>query len=524
MGEVKNLADYQVSIDGVAYDLMNVPPENSPLVRRQKAAILKDLQLEDITIGLARARKLYWCAYNGVAGFGSLRAKVVLLQDSLGQLCSGTAAALDEFQDKSKSVLENLNLTFKYLVDPEQREIALAFLDSSAEAASKLADVAGKLAEKFEKQATDTFAAVSDTEIQKGLTEENKRKFEQVQHETEGRVAGATKAANEYDALTKDYQQKYEDARHDAAVESERAFISSIVSSVIKPFAAGAGAFAQAYAMENPAVAAGTVAKSMQNQNQPQTSDGDDDAQEPAGDQTATTDATDDKSKSGPSAGKKAAAAATAAAADEAAKSLGEASDKAAERAKSAEDRVIVILKAQQEIAKARIEQVSLLAQYAVDLKNISQQIQVTEATVMSLHIAIGALKAVAVSLRSAQQFWQQMRTFCERLNDPTSGMQADIKRMSKFSTKIQDAYFKGDQTFKAHVVTYYGSWLAISLVTAEYREAAVRVGKGVYDDIRKNPDTQQSIGLARDLGTELEIEANAEIAQLKQNPPAAAA
>lgn len=130
MGEVKNLADYQVSIDGVAYDLMNVPPENSPLVRRQKAAILKDLQLEDITIGLARARKLYWCAYNGVAGFGSLRAKVVLLQDSLGQLCSGTAAALDEFQDKSKSVLENLNLTFKYLVDPEQREIALAFLDS----------------------------------------------------------------------------------------------------------------------------------------------------------------------------------------------------------------------------------------------------------------------------------------------------------------------------------------------------------------------------------------------------------
>lgn len=522
MGEVENLADYQVSIDGVAYDLMNVPPVNSPLVRQQKAAILKDLQLEDITIGLARARKLYWCAYNGVAGFGSLRAKVVLLQDRLGQLCSGTAAALDKFQHESKSVLENLNLTFKYLVDPEQREIALAFLDSSAEAASKLADVAGELAEKFEKQATDTFAAVSDTEIQKGLTEENKRKFEQVQHETEGRVAGATKAANEYDALTKDYQQKYEDARHDAAVESERAFISSIVSSVIKPFAAGAGAFAQAYAMENPAVAAATVAKSMQNQ--PQTSDGDDTTQERAGDETATTDATDDESKSGPSAGKKAAAAATAAAADEAAKSLREASDKAAERAKSAEDRVIVILKAQQEIAKARIEQVSLLAQYAVDLKNISQQIEVTEATVMSLHIAIGALKAVAVSLRSAQQFWQQMRTFCERLNDPTSGMQADIKRMSKFSTKVQDAYFKGDQTFKAHVVTYYGSWLAISLVTAEYREAAVKVGRGVYDDIEKNPDTQRSIGLARDLGEELELEANAEIAQLKQNSPAAAA
>jgi len=529
MADVQNLAEYKVSIDGTSYDLMNIPPKNSPLVRTQKGAILKGLQLDEVTRGLARARKLYWCAYNGVAGFAGIRAKIVNLQDRLGQLCEKTVAALDEFEAQSNSVLENLNLTFKYLVDPEQREVALEFLASSAEAASNLAATAGSLAKDFETQASETFAAAGDTELAKGFSEQQKRDFEKMAREIEGKEAGAKKAAEEYDTLAKDYQQKYEEARHDASVESERAFISSIVGAVTKPFAAGLGAFAQAYAMKNPAVAAGTVASSLKQQNAPQTADTSqdqpeqdsdtpsDDAQKPDANTASGQDSNTSNQSKDPNATKKAAAAGAAAAADETAKGLGEASAKATEAAKSARDKEIIILKAQQEIAKARIEQISLLAQYAVDLKNIKQQSEITETTVRSLHIAIGALRSVAVTLRTAQKFWTQMQTFCLRLNSPTSGMQADVKRMSKVSKAVQNAYFKGDSKFKEHVVTYYAGWLAISLVVAEYREAAEKVANGIYDDIKLNPSTEASIGIAQQLGKELELEASAEIAELKK-------
>lgn len=511
MAEIQNLADYKVAIDGRAYDLLTVPPKDSPIVQQQKEKILDGLSLDEVVRGLARARKLYWCAYNGVAGFANLRNQVTTLQDELAQLSRKTIDALGDFDTQSTSVLTNMNKVFKYLVQPGEMDVALGFLKSCASAASRLSDKAGTLANDFDKLADKTFATSNGAAVEQGLSEQQKRDYEQKNKELQGRIAKAEVAAKEFDKLSKDYKQKYEEAHHDAEKESERAFISSIVSAVTKPFSAGLGAFSQAYAQKNPAVAAATVANASQAQNQAEQDGGQ--AQPPAAANTSPA-----GGPTGPSTGKQAAAAGAAAAAEQSAKSISEAADKAADSAKSARDKEIAIIKAQQAVDTARIEQVSLLAQFAVDLKNVSEQIGVSNATIMSLQIAIGALRTVATSLRNASMFWSHMKVFCDRLNDPDSGLQADVQRMNGLSAEKQIKYFKGDEDFKADVVTYYAGWLALSLVVQEYRAATMKVRDGLYEDIKKNPDTRQSIALAQSLGDELLAESEADLKSLRES------
>jgi hypothetical protein len=510
MADIQSMDDYKVIIDGQSYNLLQVPPANSPVVNAQRESILAGLKLDDVITGLERARGLLWCAYNGVAGFAPLRVQVLTRQDELAELCRKSFDSLASFDRISQDVLKNMSQVFKNLVIPAQLPIALGFLKSCASGAQRLADKAHELATDFDKLASSTFKTCCDTQLQEGLTEQQKLDFEQKSKEMQAQVARAQTASTEYDKLSKDYQKKYEDAHADAEKESDRAFTIALTSAIVKPLAAGLGAFAQMYtASKNPAAAVAVALDSNRQKGKPEEGA----AEEPKEDDAAET--SPDK---GPSDAKKAAAAGAAEAAKETAKTIGETADKQADAANSARERELVILKAQQQIEMARVEQMSQLAQYAVELKNLEAQVGVSKTTVMSLHIASGALKAVVVSLRNAAMFWDHMKIFLERLNDPDVGLQADIKRAKDWDLSLQVDYFKTDDDFKTDVVTHYAGWLAISLIAKEYAKQAVAVRDKVYANVKSNPTTEDSIPLARQLGEQLFLETQADLTSAKAN------
>src|SRR5258708_3268478 len=93
-----------VSIDNIDYPLSVIPDGKTKIVEEERHAILGNLQLEDIIIGLNNASVFIYLAYNGVAGFGTLRASLIDLHDRFGGICRDSDVALLDFSEQSKKV------------------------------------------------------------------------------------------------------------------------------------------------------------------------------------------------------------------------------------------------------------------------------------------------------------------------------------------------------------------------------------------------------------------------------------
>ena len=98
MADVVPLADYKVKIEGEEFQLTQIPDEKSKLVEAKKKDVLKNLNLNEMISGLKRSGSLLFLAYNGVAGFGELRAATNGLQDKLGVLCRDSELALVAYE------------------------------------------------------------------------------------------------------------------------------------------------------------------------------------------------------------------------------------------------------------------------------------------------------------------------------------------------------------------------------------------------------------------------------------------
>jgi hypothetical protein len=512
MADVQNIDDFKVDYNGTSYSLLTVPAENSPVVQEQTGKILVNLKLDEIVAGLAKSDDLLRCAYNGVAGKGSLRAAVLGLQHDLKDACDETMLALADFERGSRDVLANMNGMFRFLVQPGKTGLALNYFARCSTAAKSLADRASGLAERFHDLSGKTVNTAKDTEKEKGLSEDQQRAFETQTGELNAKIAEADTKSRELTKRCADLQTQYESAHSDAEKEADRAFAIGMVGAIMKPLAAGLGSAAAAYGASRTGGLSALLAPA------PKTDGGSDEKESGSGDgDTSSGDSSPEKSSTDPAAkpksdstaGKQAALDGGAAAAKEGADALGKESDKSDERAKSARDLEMQILKMQQEMQTARIEQASLLAKFAVELTNVKDATKITAATVYSLYIAIGALKKVANVLDDAGMFWRQMEKFCSALN--SAGFQADVAMLKDAPNDMIDM-FRSDVPTKQNVVIYYASWLAIAVVTKQYQTAANNVRETMKKHFEENLNTQDSMALARELGGKLSIDAQKDI------------
>jgi len=246
MADVVALADYSVKIEDETFQLTQIPDEKSKLVEAKKKDVLKNLNLGELISGLKRSGSLLFLAYNGVAGFGELRAATNGLQDKLGLLCRDSELALGRFADNTKVILGKLQQNFRFLVEGKE-SIALRFLAQCAETAAAMETEATGLATRFDGLANETMEVCGKTQIQQGKTDEERRKLDLDLQDLKAKDASAKKLSTDLAEQRKKMQKLYDEAKEKADKASDRGFAVALVGAILGPIASGVGAVAGAY-------------------------------------------------------------------------------------------------------------------------------------------------------------------------------------------------------------------------------------------------------------------------------------
>lgn len=138
------------------------------------------------------------------------------------------------------------------------------------------------------------------------------------------------------------------------------------------------------------------------------------------------------------------------------------------------------------------------IAEFAVKMKNMGGEVQSVELSINSLFSAIGALKQVAVTLRLASHFWDNMAASCKNLAN--GDLKDAIEAFSTLAEEERLAYFTGDD-FKAQVVTFFAAWKSIEVVCQEYAKEVNGIMLGVHENFKQNLPLDQARALAIQLG-----------------------
>ena len=243
MADVVQMSDYEVSIDGTTYSAIAVPAANSGVVVAEKTRLLKNLKLESLISDLFRSGDLLNLAYNGVAGFGDLRAAVTSISDRLRVLAADCELTMQRFERSARGIALNLKDCFKFLMGGRE-EAAIIWLGKAGDAALGMSTEAYALADRFDVLGNDAVKTLMDTQKAQGETETAKAKLEPQIADLNAQDAGARKLAEELVKQKEDLQQLYNEAKEKAETHENRAFALSIVNAIMKPLGEGLGSFA----------------------------------------------------------------------------------------------------------------------------------------------------------------------------------------------------------------------------------------------------------------------------------------
>jgi hypothetical protein len=540
MADIAKTTDYQVQIEGGTYSMVAIPEAGAALVTKEKQRVLRNLKLDKMISDLMRAGELLFVAYNGVAGFGELRASVTTISDKLGVLTGDCETTMQGFGRSAKSILDNLRDCFKYLLQG-QEDWAITWLGKAGVAATEMANKADALATRFDELGNTAVETLGKTQIAQGQSEDAKEKLKGEMADLDAKTAGAKKLAQELQASKVRLQALYEEAKGKVETAENRALALSIVNAVMKPLGEGLGAFAGAMtrtqspmgltsmippSMPQPAVGTLGVAAappvSTVRAAPPPVRPGD------APPPVATTGAApppvgtqaggapppvspgDDPPPSGEPSGT-AAAAAVGATLSGVGASTGQMGTDFFSAAEAYRKEKAKYLETLLELEKEERDTASLIAEYAVRLKTAGESKQIKEATIASLFQAIGALKQISVVLRVSAMFWRQMGEHCKELAN------SDLKEkvtMFKTAPPEQRLVFFLDEDFKVQVVTYLAGWKAVELIANDYGVTCGRVRAQIQEDFQKNPNTEESRRLAPILGAKLLEGANADLGE----------
>ena len=161
-----------VEVNKTTYSLVEVPPEDSKLVKEQESRILGAVDLEALVGDLGRVGQFVRIAYNGVLAAGpkfyDLQAKVLDIGYGITRLCDKSAVTVGLFENASGSILSDLQCTYGYLLD-NLEEMAVDTLANVSKLAGSMETAAKKLHEEFEAQAEVVKVTVLEVTKQKGV-------------------------------------------------------------------------------------------------------------------------------------------------------------------------------------------------------------------------------------------------------------------------------------------------------------------------------------------------------------------
>lgn len=246
MNEVAKLTDYNVTIDGNTYSMLDIPRADSPLIKSERERVLRNIDLEKLVTGLNRCEELLFLAYNGVAGFGELTAAMTKLHDNYGKLCGKCEIELGNIERQSAAILSKLKMVFTLLTKGKEKA-AIEFLEKCGVVAKELSVKALALSDEFDKLGNDAVAVLSNTQVVQGQQLDSKKDLEKQVREYEANTAKAKKLVEGIAEQKKKLEDLYQQAKEQSEASENKAFALSIVGAIFKPIGEGVGAFAAVY-------------------------------------------------------------------------------------------------------------------------------------------------------------------------------------------------------------------------------------------------------------------------------------
>jgi hypothetical protein len=134
---------------------------------------------------------------------------------------------------------------------------------------------------------------------------------------------------------------------------------------------------------------------------------------------------------------------------------------------------------------------------------------QLEQASVESLHIAVGVLRYLVVILQDVTQFWTQMAAACRRL--ASDELRTDISVYMKRSREERIKEYSAPD-FMLRMLTVAAQWHALKLVASEYRVAVTDVFTKLGETYKQNLPIQEARAEAKRLAALLDADVQKEI------------
>jgi hypothetical protein len=149
------------------------------------------------------------------------------------------------------------------------------------------------------------------------------------------------------------------------------------------------------------------------------------------------------------------------------------------------------------------------IAKFAVQMQTEKGNEQLEQASVESLHIAVGVLRFLVVILQDVTQFWTQMAAACRRL--ASDELRTDVTLYMK-RTEAERISEYSSPDFMLRMLSVAAQWHALKLVATEYRTAVSEVFTKLGETYKQNLPIQEARAEAKRLAALLDADVQKDI------------
>ena len=153
-------------------------------------------------------------------------------------------------------------------------------------------------------------------------------------------------------------------------------------------------------------------------------------------------------------------------------------------------EKKIEALHKRQETETLRKEALQQLAEFAIKISECSGEKEMAETAYQALHSAMGGLKTLAVLMRQASLFWEQMKEHCMALGE-AEVVKSVEKEMGKDAARRRKIWTS--KGFKRRAVNFYAGWVALHGVCGEYMLTIQDTQRDLYRYITENPTYEEA-------------------------------
>lgn len=547
-----------VNDEGYQYDLMNLPPQDSPRIVQAGKEILQDMQVESIIQNLENVARLMFVAYNALGGT-LVQPKMSGLQKNYLDLMDDSEQAIITFEHRSQEICVYVARAYSWLLKGKEK-MAITQFGKCAQAASEMARKAEQLAGGFRELGKEAEGVLEDSQTEQALQYQKMDEIKKQMDQYNAKVASLERTQKGLEAAITEINGIYEEAKkkEKEAFDLKKGMmiaqaVTSCISAVIPSVASMQGS--STGTAQSTSQASQKAQEDLQ-ENEKNKADLEEEKKNITESLEKLKEEKEDLEKEIQDIdGKiKAEQGVTAKDEEEKQKAIEEYESKKQEKEEEAKkkeqeitdeekklDSVVKNLEAvgktierlNQQIAtftdqcrddyakaeaateralekklemeKQHRETLASIQEFTTLIQSSVRQKNVAETAVQTLQVAIRCIKQVVVALSIAARFWRSMEEYCKRLANSTVIGEITELEQGGLSVEERMEYYQ-DNMFKRAFLEYICRWAALYYVCGDYKRRNNKVRDMVANNIMSSASREEEWKVAGQLASELKV------------------